>query len=308
MDSATAFAPATIANIGFGYDILGMAIEAPGDYVTISFRDDKKITIESVSDSDIPLDINKNTAGVAVLEFLKHYNTDKGFNIKFKKGCSIGSGMGSSAATAAAALTAINFLLGSPFKKEELIPFGIEAEKAACGSAHGDNIAPSILGGIVLIREKKVTLLPKWENLSYIVIHPDIILNTRDSRAVLPKEISLKDGVKQWGNIAALITAVATQNKELLKDVFSEKELIEYYRHKQIPFYNEMKKIALKEGVLGFNISGSGPSVFALTDNLNQGKTVGEKIELFLKEKGIKSDYYYGYLNTQGAKIINEVL
>lgn len=306
MTSVTAFAPATIANIGFGYDILGMAIEAPGDDVTIILRDDNQIIIEGVAGDGgvLPLNPDGNTAGVAVITYLKSIGSDQGVSILLKKGMPMGSGMGSSAASAAAALIAINYLMGEPLTRKELVPFGMAAEAVACGSFHGDNVAPSILGGIVLIQGERVTRLPEWDQLYYMVIHPEIVIRTEDSRALLPDQIPLTDAVNQWSGIAGLITAICTQNQQLLRDTFQQPEWISSYRCKLIPGFEQLKQFALDQGAIGFNISGSGPSLFALVPSPEIGEKIGSGLKLMLQQRGIKSQHYCGSVNHRGAEVI----
>src|SRR5690349_8580450 len=190
MKRVKAIAPATVANVSCGFDVFGFAVEQPGDEVEMELTKEPGVVIKKIigDHGRLPLDANKNTAGVAVLEFLRSIDSKHGIEITLKKNLPLGSGMGSSAASSVAALVAVNHLLGEPYLKKELLPFAMEAERVACGSAHADNVAPSLLGGFVLIRGYKpldVVSIPTPENLFCTLIHPNMELKTEDSRQVL---------------------------------------------------------------------------------------------------------------------------
>jgi homoserine kinase len=211
--SITAFAPATVANVSCGFDILGFAIDGMGDKVTVSVNNQEKLCVTGITGDggNLPLEVEKNTCSVAIQALLNQLGTSQGIDIYLEKGLALGSGMGSSAASAAAALVAANALLGNPYSKEELVPFAMEAERIACGSAHADNVAPSILGGFVLIRGYEpldIVKLPVPKGIYCTLVHPHIELKTSDSRSVLRKQISLKESTVQSGNIAGFIAGL----------------------------------------------------------------------------------------------------
>jgi homoserine kinase len=213
MKSVRATAPATVANVSCGFDIFGFAVEAPADEVVITLTNTPGVTIESIEGDGgrLPLEAERNTAGVAVIEFLKAINSQQGATISLKKNLPLGSGMGSSAASSVAALVAINHLHNNPLTKEQLLPFAMEAERIACGSAHADNVAPSLMGGFVLIRgydPLDVATIPTPSDLYCTLVHPHLELKTSDSRRVLKASIPMKDAITQWGNIAGLVVGL----------------------------------------------------------------------------------------------------
>lgn len=302
------FAPATVANVACGFDVLGFAIEQPGDIVELTLNSSKKVTIKQISGDGgkLPLDAAKNTASVAIIEFLKHLNLKQGVEITIQKNLPLGSGLGSSAASSAAALVGINKLLGNQLTKKELIPFAMQAEKIACGAAHADNVAPSILGGLVLIRSYSpldIIEIPIPNNLLCVVVNPHIELRTEDSRNVLPKEISLKNAITQWGNLAALIAGFIKKDFDIisrsLQDVIAEP-----YRASLIPGFTAAKQAALNSGALGCSISGSGPSVFALCKSKKIANEVANSIQLKFKKAGLESSAFISKINTKGAKAL----
>jgi homoserine kinase len=226
-----AAAPATVANVSCGFDIFGFAVEHPADVVTLTLTNNGRVVIKKIEGDGgrLPLESNKNTSGVAIEAYLKSIDSKTGVDVILQKNLPLGSGMGSSAASAAAALVAINHLLGEPLSKHELLPFAMEAERIACGSAHADNVAPSLLGGFVLIRgyhPLDVVSIPTPENLFCTLVHPHLELKTSDSRNVLRSSIPMKDAVTQWGNIAGLIAGLMKPDFGLigrsLKDVVAE--------------------------------------------------------------------------------------
>mgnify|MGYP001598561680 CR=1 FL=1 len=302
------FAPATVANVACGFDILGFAINEPGDEIILKLKDTPGVTITKIigDNGRLPLDPKKNTAGVAVLAYLKHIRSDQGVEIEIHKKMPLGSGLGSSAASAVGGVFGINELLDRPLKKEELLPFAMEGERAACGFAHADNVAPSLLGGMILIRSYEpleIIPIPTPPNLFCALVHPDFELRTADSRKVLKKEIELKDAVIQWGNVGGLIAGLMKSDYGLigrsLQDVVAEPR-----RAPLIPGFFDVKNAALKAGALGCSISGSGPSIFALSQSLETAKTVGEKMQAAFSSQQINSEIYISPINRTGVKII----
>ncbi|MGY6522559.1 MAG: homoserine kinase [Mongoliitalea sp.] len=311
MKAVTAFAPATVANVSCGFDILGFAIGDMGDRVKVSLSDQPGLRVVSITGDGgrLPLEPEKNTCTVAIQAFLDRLNSNQGLEISLMKGLPLGSGMGSSAASAAAALMAANELMGSPFAKAELVPFAMEAERVACGAAHADNVAPSILGGFVLIRDYApldIIKLPVPEGLYTTLIHPHIELRTADSRSVLRRQISLQDAVVQSGNIAGLISALYTSDLKLLgrslKDVIAEP-----YRALLIPGFYELREAIQKVGALGSGISGSGPTLFVLSESREIAAQVAKASEEVYAKIGLGMDVSVAEVNPVGAYVVESV-
>lgn len=309
----TVFGPATVANVGCGFDILGFAVRAPGDKVTARFSDTPGVTIDAIHGDEgrLPQDAEKNTAGVAALELLRAANVadDTGIALELHKQMPIGSGLGSSAASSAAAAVAVNRLLGDPFRVEELLPFAMEAERVASGAPHADNVAAALLGGFVLVRSSNpldVIPLHVPENLHYTVVHPKIEIRTEDTRNILRKQVALKKAVIQWGNVGALVAGLMKEDYKLIGRALHD-EIIEPIRSVLIPGYDNVKKAAMQQGALGCSISGSGPSVFALSTSEQQSNKIGKAMRQEFENMGLKSTCYASKINREGA-IIEEDL
>lgn len=307
MKSIKASAPATVANVSCGFDIFGFAVEAPADEVIVTLTEKPGVKISKIvgDDGRLPMD-ERNTSSVAVIEFLKAIKSNQGAEIELYKNLPLGSGMGSSAASSVAALVAINHLHGSPLTREQLLPFAMEAERIACGSAHADNVAPSLLGGFVLIRgydPLDVASIPTPANLFCTLVHPHLELKTEDSRRVLKPSIPMKDAITQWGNIAGMVVGLMKPDygliKRSLKDVVAEP-----IRSVLIPGFDRMKEGALKAGALGSGISGSGPTIFALSTDYDTAIKVGKVIQQQFTELKLKSDVFVSKINQQGACVI----
>jgi homoserine kinase len=309
MKTVHAFAPATVANVSCGFDIFGFAVEQPGDEVILSFTETPGVYIRKIEGDGgrLPLEAEKNTAGVAVLAFLNAIKSDQGVEIILKKNLPLGSGMGSSAASSVAALVGINHLLGEPFLKKDLLPFAMEAERMACGSAHADNVAPSLMGGFVLIRAydpPDVVSIPTPDNLYCTLIHPHLELNTQDSRKVLRVNITLKDAVTQWGNIAGLVAGLMKPDYNLisrsLKDVIAEP-----VRAMLIPGFDIIKQKAVESGALGCGISGSGPTIFALSTDEQTAHQIGKVIGREFEKFRLNSEVFVSKINPLGGRIMD---
>jgi homoserine kinase len=303
-ERVSVFAPATVANVASGFDVLGFALDSPGDLATLSRSAEKGIRVVSITGDDgrLPRDPKKNTAAVAVAAFMAAIDHPFGVDIALEKRMPLSSGLGSSAASAVAAVTAANILAGRPLAVRDLLPFTIEAERIACGSAHADNVAPSLLGGFVLIRSYEpldIVQLPVPKGLSCAVVHPHAELRTEDSRRVLKKEIRLADAIRQWGNLAALVAALYNGDLQLLgrslQDVVAEPT-----RSLLIPGFAAVKAAALEAGALGCSISGSGPSVFALCATSETSARAGAAMVTAFQEAGLESDLYVSAVNTKG--------
>ena len=308
MKSVKALAPATVANVSCGFDIFGFAVESPADEVVVTLTETPGVVIKQITGDDgrLPLDASRNTSGVAVQEFLKKIESRSGAEIILHKKLPLGSGMGSSAASSAAALIAINHLFDNPFSREQMLPFAMEAERIACGSAHADNVAPSLLGGFVLIRSYDpldVTKIPTPAGLYCTLVHPHIELKTEDSRRVLKSSIQMKDAITQWGNIAGLVVGLMKPDYGLitrsLQDVIAEP-----IRSVLIPGFDDIKVTALEHGALGSGISGSGPTIFSLSMDQETAEKVGAAIRQSFVDMKLKSDVFVSRINHTGARIV----
>ncbi|MGE5621127.1 MAG: homoserine kinase [archaeon] len=301
------FAPASVSNVACGFDIMGFAIENPGDEVLIRVTDKPGIRISKITGDGgkLPLNPEENTAGAPVIAICKYAGFKGGLEIEIHKKMPLGSGLGSSAASAVASAFAADRLLELNLTKEQLLEFAIMGEKIASGAVHADNVAPSLYGGFILIRgynPTDIVEIPVPENLYCTVLHPDTVINTKESRRLLPKLVALEDAKTQWGNTAGLIAGLMKSDFGLisrsLKDV-----VIEPARKGTIPCYEKIKQAALDAGALGCNISGSGPSIFALSDSLQTAKLTGDKMRLAL-DKNIKSDLYISEINRRGPFVV----
>lgn len=308
MKKIRASAPATVANVSCGFDIFGFAVEAPADEVEVKLTEKPGVVITRIigDGGRLPLDASKNTAGVGVDAFLKKLGSPFGAEIILYKNLPLGSGMGSSAASSVAALVAINHLHGNPMRREDLLPFAMEAERIACGSAHADNVAPSLLGGFVLIRGYEpldVATIPTPEGLFCTLVHPHLELKTEDSRRVLKPTIPIKDAITQWGNIAGLVVGLMKPDFGLISRSLHD-VVAEPIRSVLIPGFDEIKAEAVKLGALGCGISGSGPTIFALSADMDTAAHVGEMIEAKFATFELESDVFYSRINLSGAKVI----
>jgi homoserine kinase len=303
--TASAFAPATVANIACGFDVLGLALETIGDTVKVHAADKPGASIKSITGDGgrLPRDPDKNTASIAVAGFLEEIESDAGVAIEIEKGIPLSSGLGSSAASAVAAVHAANELFGSPLPKEELLIFALDAEKAMTGAGHADNVAPALFGGVTLIRDTEILSLPFPEDLIVIVAHPEYELNTRESRSALPKTITLEDAAKQWSHLASLIVGFCTQNTPLIGRSLKD-HIIETYRGPLIPGFEEVKEAALDAGALGCSISGAGPSVFAMSDSPKAAAAIGQAMADAFHNVQLSCDIIESKINKNGCQKI----
>ena len=265
------------------------------------------VTIGSVTGQELPTDPLKNVASVAVLSLLKSFKSSYGFRIDIDKKIKPGSGIGSSAASAAGAVFAVNQLLGAPFSRRELIKFAIAGEALASGAKHADNLAPVLLGGFTLVRSNNsldVIKLPSPPDLVATIIHPKIELKTIHSRAILNKTIPLEKAIQQWGNLGAFVSALYTNDYELLSRSMKDK-IIEPFRAKLIPKFEEVKAAAINTGALGSGISGSGPSIYALSKGMKTAIEVGNAMKAQFEDLDIEYDVHVSKINDKGIKIIN---
>ncbi len=306
--SITAFAPASVANVGPGFDIMGFALKEPGDRVTISEGNSKGVRISKISSPFGMLTLNpsKNTAGAAILAMMKALEVKVDIDIAIKKGLPLASGLGSSAASAVAAVVAFNAYLGEPFTLAELLPFALAGEKVASGAVHADNVAASLLGGFILIQSYdplNVVELPYPSALRYVVAVPDMKLETMKMRKSLPKKISLEVAMAQAGNVAGMISGLLGNSTHLIANSMHDL-IVEPHRAKFIPYYYDIKALALEAGAIGFNISGSGPSMFALCDSAKSEQSVLKAFKSAAKKVKVKVQFYSGGISPKGARIV----
>jgi len=304
MKEVKVFAPATIANLVCGFDILGMAINSPFDEMTLSLSDEPGICIKHTDEYNLPEATEKNVAGVSLQALMDDYKKPVGFNLTIHKNIKPGSGLGSSAASAAGAVVAANHLLGNIFSKEDLVRFAMNGEKLAGGVKHADNVSPCIYGGVTLVRSIfPLDIIPlNSPDLFVTIVHPQIEVRTSDSRQILRKEVLLKDAIKQWGNIGGLITGFMKNDCELIGRSL-EDVIVEPVRSILIPGFDEVKSKCKNAGALGGGISGSGPSIFMLSKE----EETADKVEAIMKEiyEKIGVDYktYVTQINPDGVKI-----
>ena len=308
--SVTAFAPATVANVGSGYDIFGFAINQPGDKVTVSLTDQSCVRILEITGDNgrLPKEAELNTAGYAVIRFLEKINVNQGIDLNLNKNLPLSSGMGSSAASSVAALLAVNHLFDEPLTKKELLPIAMAAEKLACGAAHADNVAPALFGGFILIRENDpldIIELPVPENLFCTIIHPEIEIKTLDARKIIEPFIPLPDAVKQWANTAGLVAGLFKHDLKLIGRSMTD-HIIEPRRASLTPQFNNIKNAAMKNGALGCSISGSGPSIFALSSSLDKAGQLAGVMSEILADNSFENQTYISTINTTGAQIVGE--
>ena len=303
------FAPATVANVACGYDVLGFAIDSPGDEVVARHSDEPGLRITKITGDNgkLPLEAEKNTAGVAALDLLKHLGMlDLGIELEIYKKMPFGSGLGSSAASAVAGAYAVNCLIGEPLTKKQLLPFAMTGEASADGAWHADNVGPCLLGGIVFIRDNEeldIANLPVPKNLWAAVVHPDIEILTKVARGILPTEIPLENVTQQIGNLGGLICGLIQEDYGMISrsvhDVIAEPR-----RQKLIPEFYNSKRAALAAGALGFSISGAGPSVFALCEGEESAQKVGAAIEEVFSKINLGNQLYISKVKRTGVKVI----
>jgi len=307
LDTVKVFAPATVANVGCGYDVLGFALEGYGDELTLTRRADDQLVIKAITGaSGIPLDPATNVATVSIRALLQELGVSAGFEMTIHKNISPGSGLGSSASSSAAAVFAANELLGRPFTRQQLVPFAMKGEEAASAKPHADNVTPSLLGGFTIVRSYDpldVFAIPFPSGLQAVIIFPQVEVKTSDAKKILKKQINLSDAVTQWGNVAGLISGLFLSDFDLigrsLQDV-----IIEPVRSILIPSYDEAKQLALALGALGYTISGSGPSMFALTQHASVAVAIRDQVSAFYRSRDIEVISFISSINANGTVVI----
>ena len=306
MDYLKIFAPATVANVSCGFDSLGFAVDAIGDEMTFTKTAEKGVKISNITGANLTYNVDENAASAVVKKILIAAKANFGIELTIHKGFSPGSGLGSSAASAAGAAFGTNKLLGNIYSELELTKFAMFGEEVACGTQIADNVAAAIYGGFVLVRScnpLEIVKLPVPSELRVVAIHPQIEVKTKDAREVLPKEIPLKDAVTQWANVGGLISGLYTDNYNLISNSLVD-IIVEPARKPLIPFFDDVKNSALKAGALGAGISGSGPTIFALCKGDAIANSVYKSIEESYKNKGITFEMFISKVNPEGMKII----
>lgn len=306
-NSVNVFAPATISNMGSGFDIIGFPLENVGDTVQVSRNDQHSLRIGRLTGyTDLPLESDENVATFAVKQMLLRLGSGQGFDIDIHKEVKPGSGIGSSASSSVAAVFAVNELLDNPFTPYELIEFAMEGEMLASGDKHGDNVTPAMLGGITLIRSYHpfdVIRIAPPKDLYVVLLHPQIEVKTEMSRSILPEKVPLKQAIQQWGNVGGLIAGLYTSDYELIGRSM-EDVVAEPVRSSLIPGYIDLKAAAMNKGALGFNISGSGPSVFAITKGRDDAQKIEEELRAVYRQENIDFNTYVSKVSSLGARVV----
>jgi len=304
--SATAFSPASVGNVGVGFDILGHSLEGAGDTVTVSKNSTNDIRVKSISGTmtSLPLETENNTAARALRAMREDLNLDYGYDIDIVKGIALGSGMGGSAASATAAAIAANALLETPLSREALYRYALEGEAAASGSYHGDNVGPQLLGGLVLATQDSVIAIPTPDNLYCALVHPHFVLETRKAREALAGHYALKEFVGQSEGLALLLAGCFKSDFGMIQKSLND-VLIEPRRSPLIPGFAKVKQAALDNGALGSSISGAGPSVFAWCVGEDIAKNAAQKMQKAFLEVGLESDIVVSKVAGPRAEVLS---
>lgn len=304
--AVTIFSPASIANVGPGFDIMGFAIDKPGDKIILEETRESCHRLINKTEFDLPLDPDKNSAAVSLSAFLNYIGSSQKFLITFLEKIQPGSGIGSSAASSAASVFGANILMNEPLTRKELVPFAMEGERTASGSAHADNVAPVLLGGFVLVRSYDpldlIEILSP-SDLFCAVIHPEINLATKESRMILKGNVPLRLAVTQAGNAAGLITGLLRSDYDLIRNSLHD-VIAEPARSFLIPGIGKLKEESLKAGALGTSISGSGPSVFSLCKGRKSAETVAKAMKKVFDDMEIPSKVFVSGVNPEGVCVI----
>lgn len=306
---AEAFAPATVANLGVGFDILGLALEGMGDRAVVEFKDAPGILITDIEGDggQLPREPERNVASVSARAFLDHIGEKRGLKIKLVKGLPLSSGLGSSAASAVAAVMALNALVGEPFTREELLPFSLEGEALVSGY-HADNIAPCLLGGIVLVAGITVDAirpLPVPANFHLALVTPDYPVPTNEARAILPSDVPLKTMIHQTGKVAQLVDALHRSDLEAIGTSMEGDAVVEPARACLVPLLDEVRSAAKRAGAIAVYIGGAGPTLCALCANSPTAKRVAAEMKQVYNQSGMESIASHTRVNQTGAKALN---
>jgi homoserine kinase len=307
MQSITVKAPATVANLGSGFDLMGLAIHQTADEVTITERSDNQVILQEIIGDGglLPKETAENTCTVAIVSLLKHLGSTKGFDVVLKKHIAFNSGLGSSASSAVAGVFAVNELLGRPLSKTELIPFAVDGEYVASKGFHGDNVAPCMLGGITYIQSLNplcIEQLTYPENTFIVVLYQYVKVSTAEARAILPKQYDKAVVIQQTARTAALVTGLNTKNDKLIQFGLGD-EIATPYRKQLIPHFDALEDEAMKNGAVGFNISGSGPSVFAWCNGEEKANQVKTAWQTIMQSQAQPFEIYCSSINNEGVSI-----
>jgi len=307
-DSIKVFAPASVGNSCVGFDVLGFAVDEPGDELVLYKSNKPGIRIRSISGDRgrLSTDPLKNTATIAINAFLKAFDEDIGLEVELEKKMPFGSGLGSSAASAVAGAFAANELFERPFSIDKVLEFAMEGEFFASGAHHADNVAPCLYGGMTLIRSNDpfdVINIPVPDDLWVVLLYPEIEINTADARDLLPYEIPLKTASKQWANIGGFIMGIISNDKNLISRSMKD-YIAEPYRSRLIPGFFESKKAALEAGALGFSISGSGPTMFSFSTAEDLATRIGEAMSLYYRKNKIAYQLFVSQINQVGPRVL----
>ena len=305
MHEVSVKSPATVSNVVCGFDCLGFALAEPFDEMTLRKIDEPDVRITHHDDFGLPTHPQHNVAGIALLAMMKHAGVDHGFELEITKHIMPGSGIGSSAASACGAVVAANRLLGERYSRSELIEFAMQGEMVASGARHADNLAPCVLGGFTLVRttEPLDVVSLEFPPLHATVLHPQIEIKTSEARAILPKQVPLSDAVHQWSNLAALVVALASGDRDLIARSLEDR-IVEPVRKSLIPKFDEVKSAALAAGALGGGISGSGPAVFMLSENADVAARVEVELTAVYSTTGIEFKTYTSPIAAEGVRFI----
>ena len=306
--AVTGFAPATVANVGVGFDVLGFALEGIGDRVTVSAAEDG-VVVEAVTGvvTDLPTDPQRNTASVALLALLRDLQPGHGFRVRIDKGIPLGSGMGGSAASAVGAVVAANALLARPLAREKLLKYALLGEQAASGAPHADNAAPCLFGGLTAVVSAdppEVVPIPLPDALLCVLVHPRMRIDTREARAVLRPEIALSEHVRQSMRLSGFLAGCFRGDLGLIGRSMDDC-IVEPQRSKLIPGFDEAKAVARAGGALGFGIAGSGPSVFAWAASQTVARVVQQGVVGAFERHGLAVDSWIAPIDDQGARAVS---
>jgi homoserine kinase len=306
--SATAFAPASIGNVAVGFDVLGHSFQAIGDRVTARRVAVPGVTITSITGTtvDLPKEPEKNTAGMAVLSMVRDLKLDFGIELSIEKGIPLGSGLGGSAASAVAGVVAANALLAKPLSQLELLKFAMKGEAVASGSVHVDNIAPSLFGGLVLtvgIDNPNVKQIPVPKTVRCVLVHPHMMLSTREARQILNRSIDLSNVIWQSANLAGFLTGCFTNDLQLIRESL-EDVIIEPQRQVLIPGFQAVKQGAMSNGALGCSISGAGPTIFAWCEE-QDAERIRDAMVAGFKAQRMETDAWISTLDAVGARVVD---
>ena len=302
-DFLTLYSPATVANMVCGFDVLGFALEAPFDTMHLRLTEQPGVTITHEDDFSLPTEPARNVAGAALLALLRAAPAGTGFEMRINKAILPGSGIGSSAASASGTVVGANQLLGNIFTKEELVRFAMFGEEVASGAQHADNIAPAIYGGVTLIRSAEpLDIVPlSAPPLHVTVVHPQIEVRTADARQILKQQVTLKAAIRQWGNVAGLVAGLLKSDYQLIGRSL-EDGIVEPVRSILIPGFAAVKARSLEAGALGGGISGSGPSIFMLSETQATAQAVADAMREVYQQLGVDFHIHVSTINTTGVR------